>query len=172
MRRSTSNRTAGRLFDNPSIRGLSLGALDPYVRRQVRGTRPTILFFSAAGRTVPDFLARWVNGKGLTIVPVPDPADVEQRVLRSLPQLVVIDADGGPQGLALCARLKADSYSAIVPLAVLASRLDGLMTRTARDVAVNPSTRLPGTTEIEREIRRRMENGELFAVCYADLDHF
>src|SRR5437870_3906741 len=93
MRRSTSNRTSGRLFDNPSIRGLSLGALDPYVRRQVRGTRPTILFFSAAGRTVPD-------------------------------------------------------------------------------VAVNPSTRLPGTTEIEREIRRRMENGELFAVCYADLDHF
>src|SRR3989449_10058843 len=91
----------------------------PYVRRQVRGTRPTILFFSPAGRTVPDFLARWVNGKGLTIVPVPDAADVEQRVLRSLPQLVVIDADGGPQGLGLCTRLKADSYSAIVPLAVL-----------------------------------------------------
>src|SRR2546427_25159 len=123
-------------------------------------------------------------------------------VLRSLPRLVVIDADGGPQGLELCTRLKADSYSAIVPLAVLASRhatervqqwfaagadevitplfepaeqairLDGLMARTARDVAVNPSTRLPGTTEIEREIRGRMENGELFAVCYADLDHF
>src|SRR2546426_834589 len=91
MRPSTSNRTSGRLFDNPSIRGLSLGALDPYVRRQVRGTRPTILFFSPAGRTVPDFLARWVNGKGLTIVPVPDAADVEQRVLRSLPQLVVIE---------------------------------------------------------------------------------
>ena len=168
----------------------------------MRGTRPTILFFSPAGRSVPDFLTRWVNGKGLTIVPVPDAADVEQRVLRSLPQLVVIDADGGPQGLGLCTRLKADSYSAIVPLAVLtsrhttdrvqewftagadevisplfepteqASRLDGLMTRTARDVAVNPSTRLPGTTEIERDIRRRMENGELFAVCYADLDHF
>src|SRR5260370_186077 len=111
-------------------------------------------------------------------------------------------ADGGPQGLALVARLKAASYSAIVPVAVLtgrqttervqegftagadevitplfepaeqASRLDGLMARTARDVAVNPSTRLPGTTEIEREIRHRMENGELFAVCYADLDHF
>src|SRR2546422_5450254 len=123
-------------------------------------------------------------------------------VLRSLPRLVVIDAEGGPQGLELCARLKADSYSAIVPLAVLTSRhatervqqwfaagadevitplfepaeqavrLDGLMARTARDVAVNPSTRLPGTTEIERAIRRRMETGELFAVCYADLDHF
>ncbi len=168
----------------------------------MRGTRPTILFFSPAGRKVPDFLSRWVDGKGLTIIPVPDPADLEQRVLRSLPQLVVIDADGGPQGLALCNRLKADSYSAIVPLAVLTSRhttdrvqewfnagadevisplfepleqtsrLDGLVARSTRDVAVNPSTRLPGTTEIEREIRRRMENGELFAVCYADLDHF
>src|SRR2546430_14657062 len=53
-----------------------------------------------------------------------------------------------------------------------AVRLDGLMTRTARDVAVNPSTRLPGTTEIERAIRGRMEDGGLFAVCYADLDHF
>src|SRR5437867_6536637 len=123
-------------------------------------------------------------------------------VLRSLPRLVVIDAEGGPQGLELCARLKADSYSAIVPLAVLTSRhatervqqwfaagadevitplfepaeqvsrLDGLMTRTARDVAVNPSSRLPGTTEIERAIRRRMETGAPFAVCYADLDHF
>src|SRR6266699_1200907 len=171
MRRSTSNRTAGRLFDNPSIRGLSLGALDPYVRRQVRGTRPTILFFSAAGRTVPDFLARWVNGKGLTIVPVPDPADVEQRVLRSLPQLVVIDADGGPQGLALCARLKADSYSAIVPLAVLTSRhttdrVQEWFTAGADEVIS------PLFEPTEQEIRRRMENGELFAVCYADLDHF
>src|SRR2546427_2397193 len=122
MSRDTSNRTSERLVDNPTMRGLSLGALDPYVRRQVRGTRPTILFFSAPGRPVPDFVARWVSGKGLAIVPVRDPADVEQRVLRSLPQLVVIDADGGPQGLALCTRLKADSYSAIVPLAVLTSR--------------------------------------------------
>src|SRR5207244_8781510 len=54
----------------------------------------------------------------------------------------------------------------------LARRRGGHMTRTARDVAVNPSTGLPGTTDIEREIRRRMEDGELFAVCYADLDHF
>jgi GGDEF domain-containing protein len=31
---------------------------------------------------------------------------------------------------------------------------------------------MPGTTEIEREIRRRLEAGVPFAVCYADLDHF
>jgi len=166
-------------------------------------TRPTILFFSPAGRPVPDFVTRWVNGKGLTIIPLREPAEVEQRVLRSLPQLVVVDADGHEaQGMQLCSRLKADPYTAIVPLAAVAGRhvtdhvqewfaagadevltpmfepveqagrLDGLVARAERDVAVNPSTRLPWTTEIEREIRRRMERGEQFAVCYADLDHF
>ena len=47
-----------------------------------------------------------------------------------------------------------------------------MLARTERDVSVHPSTRLPGTTEIERDIRRRLESGEEFAVCYADLDHF
>jgi diguanylate cyclase (GGDEF)-like protein len=166
-------------------------------------TRPTILFFSPDGCSVPEFLARWVDGRGLTVTPVTEAAVIEEMVQRFLPALVVIDADAsGAAGLALCERLKGDSYSAIVPLAAVGtrhttdavrtwfaagadevitplfepaertSRLDGLMNRTERDVAVNPSTRLPGTTEIEREIRRRMELGELFAVCYADLDHF
>jgi diguanylate cyclase (GGDEF)-like protein len=166
-------------------------------------TRPTILFFSPAGRPVPDYVTRWVNGKGLTVIPVHDPGLVEQMVLRALPSLVIVDADAtGAEGIALATRLKADPYTAIVPLAAVigrhhtervkewfaagadevitplfepaeqAGRLEGLMNRTQRDVAVNPSTRLPGTTEIEREIRRRMETAERFAVCYADLDHF
>ncbi len=166
-------------------------------------TRPTILFFSPADRPIPSFLECWVDSKKLTVVRVPTAAAVLERVLRSLPVLILIDADGpGDGGLELCARLKSDSYSAIVPLAAVAtrhstervrewfaagadefitplfepeeqaSRLDGLMARTERDVAVNPSTKLPGTTEIERVIRQRMESGDLFAVCYADLDHF
>jgi len=166
-------------------------------------SRQAILFFSPAGRSVPDFVTTWVNGKGLPVDTVPQAAAVEERVLRALPTLVVIDVDSaGSEGLELCARLKGDPYTAIVPLAAVtnrhatdvvrrwfaagadevitplfepgeqAGRLDALVTRAERDVAVNPSTRLPGTTEIEREIRRRMELGELFAVCYADLDHF
>ena len=47
-----------------------------------------------------------------------------------------------------------------------------MLVRTERDVSVHPSTRLPGTTEIERDMRRRLDSGEEFAVCYADLDHF
>jgi diguanylate cyclase (GGDEF)-like protein len=99
-------------------------------------------------------------------------------------------------------RLKADSFTAIIPVAILTqghdaasncrwyaagadeiltplfdpqeqrARLDALIGRTARDVAVHPSTRLPGTTEIEREMRRRLDAAQPFAVCYADLDHF
>jgi PleD family two-component response regulator len=106
------------------------------------------------------------------------------------------------QGRELCRRLKSDPYTAIVPVAFLAanhsvasvheafragadevltpifdpeeqrSRLDVLLTRTERNVSVHPSTRLPGTNEIEREIKRFMDAGGLFSVCYADLDHF
>jgi len=106
------------------------------------------------------------------------------------------------EGVALVRRLKSDAFTAIVPVTALASdhhpeqvqawfsagtdevisslfspaeqrsRLDAMLVRTERDVSVHPSTRLPGTTEIEREIRRRLESGQEFAVCYADLDHF
>ena len=106
------------------------------------------------------------------------------------------------EGVELVRRLKLDAFTAIVPVTVLSAdhhqeqvqawfgagadevvtglfsppeqraRLDAMLVRTERDVSVHPSTRLPGTTEIEREIRRRLEAAQEFAVCYADLDHF
>jgi len=108
----------------------------------------------------------------------------------------------GESGRDLCRALKDDAYTAIAPVAVFAqdhatdevgawfeagadevitsifqpseqtSRLDGLLLRTERNVSVHPSTRLPGTNEIERAIRLRLERDDTFAVCYADLDHF
>jgi diguanylate cyclase (GGDEF)-like protein len=51
-------------------------------------------------------------------------------------------------------------------------RIDVLMRRSDRDVYVHPSTRLPGTIDIEAEITRRLHQPAPFAVCYADLDHF
>jgi len=108
----------------------------------------------------------------------------------------------GASGVALCRTLKSDTYSAVVPVVFASgrhaseevrtwfeagaddvltplfgvdeqkSRLDVLILRTERNVSVHPSTRLPGTTEIERQIRLRLERPQTFAVCYADLDHF
>lgn len=116
--------------------------------------------------------------------------------------LFVDGSGARPEGVALVRRLKLDAFTAIVPVTVLAAdhhaeqvqawfgagadevitgifspaeqraRLDAMLVRTERDVSVHPSTRLPGTTEIEREIRRRLESDQEFAVCYADLDHF
>jgi len=122
--------------------------------------------------------------------------------LRGRPHLVVFDARSRPdEAYAACARLKSDSFSAVVPAIVLTSsgvdnvalaldkgadevvpadmddreairRLESLLSRSHRDLGVHPSTRLPGARAIEDEIMRRLTSGEMFAVCYADLDHF
>lgn len=102
----------------------------------------------------------------------------------------------------LVRRLKGDAFTAIVPVTVWAeaheparvqgwfgvgadevvtglfapaeqrARIEAMVVRTERDVSVHPSTRMPGTNEIERAIRRNLEGDSEFAVCYADLDHF
>ncbi len=116
--------------------------------------------------------------------------------------IVIDADGGDEEGRHLCERLKVDPYTAIVPIAVMIGRhsaddvrawfdagadevltpligpaeqrdrLGVLLARTERNVAVHPSTRLPGTTEIERAIRHRLDTNVMFAVCYADLDHF
>ena len=108
----------------------------------------------------------------------------------------------GAAGVELVRTLKRDPFTAIVPAVILSARhdptqvegwfaagadevvsglfspaeqrarIDAILNRTERDVSVHPSTRLPGTTEIERAIRRNLDTGGEFAVCYADLDHF
>ena len=66
-------------------------------------SRQAILFFSPAGRSVPDFVTAWVNGKGMPVITLPHAAGVEERVLRLPPTLVVVDADSaGDEGMELC----------------------------------------------------------------------
>ncbi len=55
---------------------------------------------------------------------------------------------------------------------MLAAKLKMIIHRSRRDLGVNPTTRLPGTSIIEREITKRIKKGEEFAACYADLDNF
>lgn len=44
--------------------------------------------------------------------------------------------------------------------------------RSERISDVNPLTRLPGNISISQKIQARLESGEVFALAYADLDHF
>jgi GGDEF domain-containing protein len=166
-------------------------------------TRPTILFFTPDGSTVPSLVRQWAASNNFPLLVFRQPEEVESIVLRGHPCLLFVDGNAsGDVGPALVRRLKSDAFTAIVPVTTLAgthhpedvqgwfasgadevvtglfspaeqrARLDALLLRTERDVSVHPSTRLPGTTEIEREIRRRLESSQEFAVCYADLDHF
>jgi GGDEF domain-containing protein len=102
----------------------------------------------------------------------------------------------------LCSSLKGDAFTGIVPVVVLLGsgepgsvagflaagadevlrgdlpddekllRLGQVLRRADRDVSVHPTTRLPGTNHIARDMQRRLSDGQRFAVCYADLDHF
>ncbi|MFP3949260.1 MAG: diguanylate cyclase domain-containing protein, partial [Longimicrobiales bacterium] len=104
--------------------------------------------------------------------------------------------------LDLCRSLKEDAFTAIVPVVLFVPegetglpargleagadevitaeisereqelRLELVLRRAARDVSVHPTTRLPGTVQIERDLAERLATGKKFAVCYADLDHF
>jgi diguanylate cyclase (GGDEF)-like protein len=138
----------------------------------------------------------------MQIVRVDNADELMAMTLRARPRLVAMDARrDAAVTLAACARLKADSYTGVVPAAVWSAdtdasfaaafgsgadevlresmqepeahtRLDVLLRRSDRDTLVHPSTRLPGAVEIEAEIERRLKLSQPFAVCYADLDHF
>lgn len=116
--------------------------------------------------------------------------------------LVVETGQGSDDVMQLCKGLKQDAFTAIVPLVVLVPegeavlaadlleagadevlheglpprekmlRLEQVLKRADRDVSVHPTTRLPGTNHIARDMAYRLAAGEMFAVCYADLDHF
>ena len=122
--------------------------------------------------------------------------------LRAKPAVAVFDARAAAaESLRALSRLKEDSYTAVVPCAVLCeageaamsdalaagadeaiapsttpeetvARLEAMVRRSERDLSVHPSTRLAGAGAIEVEITRRLGAGQPFAVCYADLDHF
>ncbi len=46
------------------------------------------------------------------------------------------------------------------------------ITRSERTVEMNPLTRLPGNISITRQIQARLDEGTIFALAHADLDHF
>ncbi len=55
---------------------------------------------------------------------------------------------------------------------LFSSKLNMIITRSQRDLGVNPTTRLPGTNIIQKDMNRRIKRKQRFAACYADLDNF
>jgi len=163
---------------------------------------PVTIVFTPDGTPPPASFAAWLSSQPVAPLLVDNPDDLIAIALRGRPRLVVFDARTRPdEAFSACARLKSDSFSGVVPAIVLTRtgvenialaldkgadevvpenmddreairRLESLLLRSHRDLGVHPSTRLPGARAIEDEIMRRLSSGEMFAVCYADLDHF
>lgn len=150
--------------------------------------------------TVEGFLER-ASGSTLQRCATPDEvAHALDRGIVEL--LVIDADQGFEASVELCSRLKADPFNSVVPIVFFSRehridqiaaafergadeflsgtqtareqdlRLRMVLERAARDVAVNPTTMLPGTKIIQHDIQRRIASGEQFAVCYADIDSF
>ena len=160
------------------------------------------ILFAPHDNPLPPTLSDWMSRQAETVVVIRESDELMALSLRGRPRVVVFDARGEPSAvLRACRRLKRDSYTAVVPCAVLCSdedecfaaafgagadevvrvnqaeaeqliRLDALLRRSDRDLVVHPSTRLPGAVEIELAVAARIQSNANFAMCYADLDHF
>jgi diguanylate cyclase (GGDEF)-like protein len=161
---------------------------------------PIALLLQPTPAPLPGPVAAWLDAEPVDVVPVTNLDELMIYALRSRPRTVVIDGRRAPEdALAVCARLKHDHYTGVIPVLFVgrdgveattaalrahadevvsagmdereaSARLTALLARSDRDVTVHPSTRLPGAPAIQREIEARLHTA--FAVCYADLDHF
>jgi GGDEF domain-containing protein len=164
--------------------------------------KTSAIVFSPDDLELPAEVQRWLTELGIPLVRLHDTESLMGVALRSRPRVVVFDTRRDAENAHSSLRqLKADSYTGVVPAAVISHddfdsfdagfragadevlhehqspaevriRLDAMLRRSDRDLYVHPSTRLPGAIEIEAEINRRLSLGVQFATCYADLDHF
>jgi PleD family two-component response regulator len=160
------------------------------------------IFYASDERALPTVVRSWLEARSYPVLVVNHPDELMGIALRGRPRMVIFDGVSSlDRASDACRRLKADSFTGVIPSVVLvgddvallerafsigadevlrvmtssqeiAARLDALVRRADRDLDVHPSTRLPGPPGIEAEIARRLTMPEIFAVCYADLDHF
>lgn len=165
-------------------------------------SRSTVLaYYTPERRTAVPVMRTFAAAHGLELTPLHHGDDLIALVNRTFPAGVVLDA-ASADAVRTCRILKRDAFRAVVPVVMLAhggdtdavlaglaagadevltlamsddelvARLGMLLRRADRDVSVHPTTRLPGSVHIDRDISERIRRGERFAVCYADLDHF
>lgn len=166
----------------------------------------TLVYYGLGNRNPPGLIRRFAEAHSLQLLVVESEEEVVSLLNRSFPACLVLDtAEDSGAILELCASLKSDAFTSIVPTVVMVKdrgrgvgelpaaalqagadevvsdlvsdkekslRLELVLRRASRDVNVHPTTRLPGTAQIERDLAERMATGGTFAVCYADLDNF
>lgn len=161
-----------------------------------------VVYFSPDGSPPPPVVSRFAAEEYLEIKQLGSSSELLSLVNRRPLASIIVKQETNESCIDLCRELKSDSCTAIIPviffnasveadtvIAAMRAGADEVLTesmedqeqlarlrlalrRAERDVSVNPTTRLPGTAQIERDIGERLRSGDLFAVCYADLDYF
>jgi len=160
-----------------------------------------VLYFGPGRSDPSETVMHFARDNHMTVVPVEHAHEVRALLNRTMPACLILEETAGSTELAELVRgLKEDFFTGIVPIVVLMSsggspadvleagadevlvegapdrerylRLEQVLKRADRAVSVHPTTRLPGTNHIARDMQARLETEEKFAVCYADLDHF
>lgn len=164
--------------------------------------KPILLYRAPGSVRLPVVVTDFAEEEGLTILQPANDREIVDIVNRGYPACLVLDTRGDPGFIQLCRTLKLDPFSAVVPVMLYAPDADDsvvqealllgadevltnemtereqslrcrmLLRRADSALSVHPTTRLPGTGQIARDIAERVGSGERFAVCYADLDRF
>ncbi len=94
----------------------------------------------------------------------------DERAARHL-SVIFITAKGETASKVRALKLGADDYL-VKPFDALelAARVETVLRRKEQELGASPTTRLPGSAAIEREVGRRLGR-ENFALCYLDLDN-
>ncbi len=95
----------------------------------------------------------------------------EDRNTAGIP-IIFISARGGTSDRVRALKLGADDYM-IKPFdaLVLGARVESVIKRKERELDSSPTTKLPGSIALERELGRRLLSRKGFTLCYLDLDN-
>ncbi len=87
--------------------------------------------------------------------------------------ILILTADSDPETVVRGLEAGADDYvrKPFDPRE-LQARVAAMLRRTRRYVDTDPLTKLPGNAVLRDELKRRLDAGDDFAVCYIDLDEF
>lgn len=96
----------------------------------------------------------------------------EKFTLCSIPVIVLIDKERTIEKIKSVYAGADDYVEKPVSSGELLTRIKASIWRTERSLDANSLTKLPGNNSILKEISRRLESKEKFAVGYADLDNF
>jgi GGDEF domain-containing protein len=154
--------TLGALETWCSDRGLELlrdASGKPWCRETARAARPAMVILGVTGEDPDSTVATEVALRDLK----------NDSRLQTVPAVIMLDDGDVSHWLD---RGADEALRAALPATEIHARLDAALRRSRRDIQVNPSTRLAGADRIAADISERLLRGELFAACYADLDHF